>query len=64
MRILVVGSPQAGGRHQVGRQVPVTVVREGKTVALNVTIARLDGPAAGGGAAEEGRARSASRSRR
>jgi serine protease Do len=28
----------------VGRQVPVTVVREGKTVALNVTIAQLDEP--------------------
>jgi serine protease Do len=28
----------------VGRQVPVTVVREGKTVALNVTIARMDEP--------------------
>ncbi len=28
----------------VGRQVPVTVVREGKTVALNVTIAQMDEP--------------------
>jgi serine protease Do len=28
----------------VGRQVPVTVVREGKTVALDVTIARMDEP--------------------
>ena len=28
----------------VGRQVPVTVVRAGKTVALNVTIARMDEP--------------------
>jgi serine protease Do len=28
----------------VGRQVPVTVVREGKAVALNVTIAQLDEP--------------------
>src|SRR5882672_151616 len=28
----------------VGRQVPVTVVREGKTMALNVTIAQMDEP--------------------
>ena len=28
----------------VGRQVPVTVVREGKTVVLNVTIAQMDEP--------------------
>ena len=28
----------------VGRQVPVAVVREGKTVALNVTIAQMDEP--------------------
>jgi len=28
----------------VGRQIPVTVVREGKTVALNVTIAQMDEP--------------------
>jgi serine protease Do len=34
---LVAASP-------VGRQVPVTVVREGKTVALNVTIAQMDEP--------------------
>jgi serine protease Do len=28
----------------VGRQVPVTVVREGKSVALNVTVAQMDEP--------------------
>ena len=28
----------------VGRQVPVTVVREGKTVALNATVAQMDEP--------------------
>ena len=28
----------------VGRQVPITVVREGKTVALNVTVAQMDEP--------------------
>ena len=49
----------------VGRQVPITVVREGKTVALNVTVAQMDEP---GEAAwrrpRSRRARSASRSRR
>jgi len=50
----------------VGRQVPVTVVREGKTVALNVTIAQMDEPGQSRRwrRPRRRRARSVSRSRR
>ena len=36
--------PKLVAATKVGRQVPVTVVREGKTVVLNVTIAQMDEP--------------------
>jgi serine protease Do len=43
----------------VGRQVPVTVVREGKTVTLNITVARMDEPGTAAAVAENDEARGA-----